>query len=77
MPVIDENEQLVGIVTISDIIGAYIDVWDNGILGKSGTSIDNIVDTLSANTIISPHNMKPITGKLLVLAMEPKSVEST
>ena len=75
LPVIDENEQLAGIVTISDIIGAYIDVWDNGILGKSGTSIDNIVDTLSANTIISPHNMKPITGKLLVLAMEPKSVE--
>lgn len=74
LPVIDENEQLAGIVTISDIIGAYIDVWDNGILGKSGTSIDNIIDTLSAKTVMIPHNMKPITGKLLVLAMEPKSI---
>ena len=74
LPVIDENEQLVGIVTISDIIGSYIDVWDNTILGKSGTSIDNIIDTLSAKSINIPSKMKPLTGKLLVLAMEPRSV---
>ncbi|MBU5439623.1 putative manganese-dependent inorganic diphosphatase [Tissierella sp. MSJ-40] len=74
LPIIDENEQLAGIVTISDIIQSYIDVWDNTILGKSSTSIDNIIDTLSAKSILIPNIMKPITGKLLVLAMEPKSV---
>lgn len=73
LPVIDENEQLIGIVTISDIIRSYIDVWDNGILGKSGTLIDNIIDTLSAKVVVIPNEMKPLTGKLLVLAMEPKS----
>ena len=73
LPVIDENEELKGIVTISDIIGSYIDVWDNGILGKSGTSIDNIIDTLSAKVVINPNEIKPPMGKLLVLAMEPKS----
>lgn len=73
LPVIDSNEQLAGIVTISDIIGSYIDVWDNGILGKSGTSIDNIIDTLSAKTITIPDEVKPFKGKILVLAMEPKS----
>ncbi|MBW4827537.1 MAG: putative manganese-dependent inorganic diphosphatase [Clostridiaceae bacterium] len=74
LPVIDENEQLSGIVTVSDIIGAYIDVWDNGILGKAGTTIDNIKDTLAAEIITIPEKIKPITGKLLVLAMEPKSI---
>lgn len=74
LPIIDENEQILGIVTISDIIQSYIDVWDNGILGKSGTTIDNIIDTLSAKSIFIPNNMKPLIGKLLVLAMEPKSV---
>ena len=74
LPVIDGNEELIGIVTISDIIGAYIDVWDNGILGKSGTSIDNIIDTLSGKIITIPDKPKPLIGKLLVLAMEPKSV---
>ncbi|WP_406242449.1 putative manganese-dependent inorganic diphosphatase [Tissierella carlieri] len=74
LAVIDGNEQLAGIVTISDIIGAYIDVWDNGILGKSDTSIDNIIDTLSAKIITIADRTKSLTGKLLVLAMEPKSV---
>lgn len=73
LPVTDENERLIGIVTISDIIRSYIDVWDNGILGKSGTPIDNIIDTLSAKVVVVPNEMKPLTGKLLVLAMEPKS----
>jgi manganese-dependent inorganic pyrophosphatase len=74
LPVADENDQLVGIATISDIIQSYIDVWDNTILGKSGTSIDNIIDTLSATPLIIPEEIKPFTGKVLVLAMEPNSV---
>ncbi len=74
LPVIDENEQLVGIVTVSDIVQSYIDVWDSSILGKSGTSIDNIIDTLSADAIVIPDKTKSFDGKLLVLAMEPNSL---
>lgn len=74
LPVVDENEQLIGIVTISDIVEGYIDVWDNTILGRSSTSIDNIIDTLSAKPVNIPKNIKPFNGKILVLAMEPKSV---
>ena len=74
IPIIDDNEKLTGVVTISDIIQSYIDVWDNTILGKSGASIDNIIDTLSADPITIPKNLKPFKGKLLVLAMEPNSV---
>lgn len=74
LPVVDENEQLCGIVTISDIISSYIDVWDNGFLGKSGTTIDNIIDTLSAKPIVLPNEMKALKGKILVLAMDPKAV---
>lgn len=75
LPVINENEQLEGIITVSDIIGSYIDIWDNSILGKSGTSIDNIIDTLSAEIVVSLNRTKPFTGKVLVLAMEPKSIK--
>lgn len=76
LPVIDDSEQLIGIVTISDIIQSYIDVWDNIVLGKSGTTLDNIIDTLSANSVFIPHIMKPLTGKVLVLAMEPKTMDN-
>lgn len=75
LPVIDENEQLVGVVTVSDIVQNYIDVWDNSFLGKSEVSIDNIIDTLSAKSIIVPEKTRPYHGKLLVLAMEPNSLK--
>lgn len=74
LPVIDDNEELLGIVTISDIIQSYIDVWDNTILGKSNTSIDNIIDTLSASPIYIPNKIRDFKGKLLVLAMEAETI---
>lgn len=73
LPVVDENEKLMGIVSISDVIGSYIDVWDNNILGKSGTTLDNIIDTLSAGIITIPDEARPLTGKVLILAMEPNT----
>ncbi len=75
LPVVNDKEQLIGIVSISDIISSYIDVWDSNILGKSGTSLENIIDTLSADVIVMPNNPKPFTGKILVLAMEPKTAQ--
>ncbi|OLS02227.1 putative manganese-dependent inorganic diphosphatase [Tissierella creatinophila] len=75
--VIDENEELIGVVTISDIIQSYIDVWDNTILGKSNTSIDNVLDTLSAKPIFISKDKKKFIGKLLVLAMKPESMEES
>lgn len=76
LPVIDdETEKLIGVVTVSDIIQSYIDVWDNSILGKSETPIDNIIDTLSASPILITENIRPITGKLIVLAMEPDKIK--
>ncbi len=75
LPVVNEKEQLIGMVSISDIIGSYIDVWDNSILGKAGTSLDNIIDTLSADIVVMPDKVKPFTGKILVLAMEPNTAK--
>ena len=75
LPVINDEDELLGIVTVSDIIQNYIDVWDNTILGKSETSIDNIIDTLSGKPINIPINMKPISGKIIILAMEPNTVK--
>ncbi len=74
LPVVGENEQLLGIVTLSDIIQNYIDVWDNSVLGKSETTIENVLDTLSAQPLVIPNQSKPFVGKLLVLAMEPNTL---
>src|SRR5699024_3709324 len=73
IPIIDEKEKLVGIVTVSDIMQSYIDVWDNSILGKVQASIDNILDTLSAEPMIIPEKAKKYNGEILVLAMDGSS----
>lgn len=75
LPVIDENEQLVGMSSITDIMQNYIEVWDNTILGKSDTSVDNIVETLSGKALFKPKNQRDISGKILVLSMEPNIIK--
>lgn len=75
LPVIDGNEKLIGVVTVSDIIQSYIDVWDNSILEKSETTIDNIIDTLSASPILMAEKIRELKGKLVVLAMEPDNIK--
>ena len=51
LPVTNENNNLVGIVSITNVISTFMDVWDNNILYKSNTKIVNILDTLSANPL--------------------------
>lgn len=75
LPVIDDEDKLLGIVTVSDIIQNYIDVWDNTILGKSETSIDNIIDTLSATPINISNGDKSFTGKISILAMDLHTIK--
>lgn len=76
LPVIDEKERLLGMVSVSDIIRSYIDVWDDFILGKSGATIDNIIETLSASPIHLPDKPRDFSGKIAVLAMSPDSVKN-
>jgi len=73
LPVIDENELLMGIVSVSNLTSSYMDVWDNTIIAKSKTSLDNILHTLSAKCVFAPNNQCSFTGKVVVAAMQPSS----
>lgn len=75
LPVADNNGRLTGIVSVSNLTSSYMDIWDNNILSKSKTSIDNIVDTLSATPIYINENTKVFKGKITVTAMTPESLK--
>lgn len=75
LPIIDDDNKLVGMVTVSDIIQNYIDVWDNTILGTSNTSIDNILDTLNATPINLPSISRPFIGSISIFAMGLESIK--
>lgn len=75
IPVIDENNRLTGIVTLSDIIESYIDAWDNTIISTKNTNIENIIDTLNAEEVfISKDNN--FSGEILVLAMKKETMDN-
>ena len=43
--VVDEEELLKGVVSISNVTRSYMDVWDTNVLSKSDTPLENILDT--------------------------------
>ncbi|WP_298837198.1 putative manganese-dependent inorganic diphosphatase [Clostridium sp.] len=76
LPVIDENEQLAGVASVSNLASNYLDIWDNSILAKSNTPLENILDTLSAKCLYKPETPFKITGKIIVAAMQPDSTKT-
>lgn len=75
LPVVDDNGTLIGILSISNLTSAYMDIDGNDILAKSKTSIDNILDTLSASSIYINEECKIFKGKINVTAMQPESLK--
>lgn len=69
-PILDEHSQLVGLLSTSNIITGYMDEWDSNILAKSGTSIENIVDTLDARVLHLNRDVKSFNGEIHVAAMQ-------
>lgn len=76
LPVVDENESLIGIVSVSNLTSNYMDVWDNDILSKSNTSLENLIETLSGKAIYLNENSTMCEGKIIVSAMQPNSIKT-
>lgn len=70
--VVDEDEHLEGVVSISNVTSNYMDVWDTTVLAKSRTSLDNIIDTLTAVPLFLPEEPRPLTGKMVVVNLHPE-----
>lgn len=75
LPVVDEDSKFCGIISLSNLTSVIMDVWDNYILYKSKTSLNNIIDTLSGEVIFSDENCKQFCGKIIVAAMSPSTVK--
>lgn len=72
LSVVDDNEKLAGVVSLSNITKSYANVWDDQVIGRSGTSLGNILEVLSAKLIALPDEPRPYTGSLNIYAMDAK-----
>ena len=75
IPVADGNNHLLGMLSTSNITATYMDIWDSNILAKSATSLDNILDTLSAEAQNINEERKVFPGKVVVAAMQAESLK--
>ncbi|WP_123053518.1 putative manganese-dependent inorganic diphosphatase [Clostridium sp. JN-1] len=75
LPVVDDEDRLIGLASQSNITSCYMDIWDNNVINKSGTKLENIVDTLSAKCIYAPSDDVKFAGKVVVAAMMPESAK--
>ncbi|MDD4238327.1 MAG: putative manganese-dependent inorganic diphosphatase [Desulfotomaculaceae bacterium] len=76
LPVVDEHERLIGVVTLSDITEKYMDAVDNNIIAASKTPLQNLADTLNAKIISGGQSNYDTTGKVLILAAEPSQLDA-
>ncbi|MFH5837195.1 putative manganese-dependent inorganic diphosphatase [Proteiniclasticum sp. C24MP] len=77
IPVVDENETLNGIVSVSNVTESYMDVWDNMILGKSKVTVNNLLDTLTGQVLHMDKDRKHFYGKIYALSASPDEVNRT
>lgn len=75
LPVADANDNLLGVLAVSNLTSCYMDIWDNTILSKSNTSLENIIDTLSAKECYISQTTTSFPGKIVVTAMQPESMK--
>lgn len=75
LPVIDENDKLLGLVSLSNLTSIYMDVWDNHILSKSKTKLINIIDTLCGKLIHDGE--KELKGKITVITENTEHTKDT
>ena len=69
LTVVDNDGEIVGIASLSNITKSYMDVWDDRILGRAHTPIDNIIDVLAAKIICLSDDQAYFPGKMTVFAM--------
>ncbi|MDD4347250.1 MAG: putative manganese-dependent inorganic diphosphatase [Desulfitobacteriaceae bacterium] len=74
VPVVDDQERLLGIVTLSDITNKYMDALDNFTIATTKTTLRNIVETLNAKLICGSQEYFKTTGKVVVAAASPEDL---
>ena len=76
LPVINENKDLVGLISVADIAKSYMDVYDSEILAKAQTSYKNILEVLEGTMVVGDPDANVTEGKVLIAAANPDMMEN-
>ena len=74
LPITEENK-LKGLITISDIATAYMDVYDNKMLSTAASSYKNILDTLDGEMVVGSEEGNFDRGEVVIATANPDLLE--
>ena len=77
VPVVDENDNLVGMASVSDLAKAYFQEITLDSVSASGASIIDIEKVIEANVLVKGDDTAKITGDIKVIASCIERVAST
>lgn len=72
---ITDGDRLKGLITVKDIATANMDRLDTRILADSGTSYQNIIETLDAEVLVGSVDGKAVEGHIVIGAGSPEQME--
>ncbi len=75
LPVVDSENKLEGLITVSDIAKSYMDVYDSKIIGKAHTPYKNLVETLNGDFVAGNIDDEITKGKVFIAAANPEIME--
>lgn len=75
LPIINQQNKLIGLITIGDIAKSYMDVYDSRIIATANTSYKNIIETLEGQMILGDPDSFYSEGKVLIAAANPDIME--
>ena len=68
LAIVDDERRMEGLITMTDVAKAYMDVFDSDTMSKARTSYTNLVNTLDGEMIVGDINSCVCSGKLCVAA---------
>jgi len=70
LPVVDDENRLHGIITLSDIANKYLDSFDANVIGKVNTTLQNMVETINGKLLCGRVEDFVESGKIIIVAMK-------
>ncbi|MCI2062122.1 MAG: putative manganese-dependent inorganic diphosphatase [Eubacteriaceae bacterium] len=66
LQIVDDDDNLRGVIAVSDVAESFMSAYDNRIVGKAGTKYGAIADTLEGKVVVGDPEKEFTRGKILV-----------
>lgn len=76
LPVTTEENDLEGIITVSDIAESYMDAYDSSVMSRARTQYRSIAETLDGSVIVGNEHGYFVKGRVVIGAFHPDTMEN-